>query len=114
MKVVYKNQTKKFKNSENCFATEYRFNDCNDINGAIVEIAGRYPDKGRVLNLECKELAYVIKGTGKIVIEDKEVELQEGDLVLIESGEKYFWDGDLTMFVPCVPAWRPDQHQEVD
>ena len=89
MKFIHKNQTEKFKNSEHCIAIEYPLGD-KDINGAIVELTGRYPDRGRVVNLECKELAYVIKGSGKVTIEDKKIDLQEGDLVLIESGEIFF------------------------
>jgi len=113
MKIIHKEQTKDFKNGENCLAREYPLAD-NDINGAIVEIAGRYPGVGRVVNLKCKELAYIIKGSGKVVIENQEINLSEGDLLLIEPEEKYFWDGDLTMFVPCTPAWYPEQHKEVD
>jgi mannose-6-phosphate isomerase-like protein (cupin superfamily) len=84
-----------------------------DINGAVIELNGRYPDKGSVVNLKCKELAYVIKGSGKLVVEDKEIKLNEGDLVLIEPGEKYYWEGRMTMFMPCSPAWYPKQHMEV-
>jgi mannose-6-phosphate isomerase-like protein (cupin superfamily) len=113
MKIVYKNQTKKFKNSEVCTALEYPMED-KDINGAVIELAGRYPDKGRTVNLECKEMAFVIEGKGKVVIEGKEVELNEGDLVLIEPGEKFFWQGNLKMFVPCTPSWTPEQHKQVE
>ncbi len=113
MKVIYKNQTETIKNSDACTVIEYPLGD-KDINGAVVELKGRYPDKGRVVNLECKELAYIIKGSGKVVVEGKEVELNEGDLVLLELGEKYFWEGDLVMFVPCAPAWYPEQHREVE
>lgn len=112
MKVVYKHQTKEFKNSEVCTAIEYPFED-KDINGAVIKLNGRYPNKGRVVNLKCKELSYVISGCGKLVVEGKEVVLREGDLVLIESGEKYYWEGKMMMFVPCTPAWYPEQHGEV-
>ena len=37
---------------------------------AVANISGRYPDKGRVVNQHCKELAYVQQGTGKIVINE--------------------------------------------
>jgi len=111
MKVIHKSQTEKFKNSELCMATEYPLGD-KDINGAVIELTGRYPEKGRVVNLRCKELTYVISGSGKVVVEGKEINLQEGDLVLVEPGERYFWDGNMTMFVFCVPAWYPDQHKE--
>jgi len=113
MKLIHKNQTKTFKNSENCTAIEYPLGD-KDINGAVVELTGRYPNKGRVVNLKCKELAYVIKGSGKIVIEGKEINLKEGDLILIEPNEKYFWEGKLRIFTSCLPAWYPEQHKEVE
>lgn len=112
MKVIHKNQTKTFKNSQVCTAIEYPLRD-KDINGAVVELNGRYPNKGRVVNLKCKELAYVVKGEGKLVVEGKEIALQEGDLALIEPGEKYYWEGSMTMFMPCTPAWYPEQHKEV-
>jgi mannose-6-phosphate isomerase-like protein (cupin superfamily) len=112
MKVIHKNQTAKIKNSDVCTAIEYPLGD-KDINGAVIELSGRYPDEGRVVNLKCKELAYIIEGSGKVVIEGEKVELHNGDLVLIEPGEKYFWEGNLKMFVPCIPAWYPEQHKKV-
>lgn len=113
MKIIYKNQTKKFKNSDYCTATDYWTGD-KDINGAVLEVNGRYPDKGRAVNLKCKEMAYIIKGSGKIAIESEEIKLNEGDLVLIDKGEKYFWEGNITMFGSCVPAWYREQHKEVE
>lgn len=113
MKVVHKNQTREFKNGDVCIATEYPLGD-KDINGAVVTLRGRYPDTGRVVNEKCKELAYIVRGSGKLVVEGQEVELQEGDLVLIEPGERYYWDGQMMMFVPCTPAWYPEQHKGVE
>jgi mannose-6-phosphate isomerase-like protein (cupin superfamily) len=113
MKIIHKDQTEKVSNNGNCIVFEYPLGD-KDINGAVVELKGRYPEKGRVVNLKCKELGYIIKGSGKIVIDDQEVLLNEGDLVLIEPGEKFFWDGDFVMFVPCTPAWYHEQHKEVN
>lgn len=112
MKVIKKNQTKEFKNSDKCIAIEYPLGD-KDINGAVIKLSGRYPDKGRVVNAKCKEMAYVIKGSGEIVVEGKRVKISQGDLVLIEPNEKYYWKGKLMLFVPCVPAWYPEQHKEV-
>ncbi len=113
MKVVRHNETKEFKNSDVCTAIEYPLGD-KDINGAIIKLDGRYPDRGRVMNLKCKELVYVMKGSGRVVVENEEVKLDEGDLVLVEPGEKYFWEGKLVMFMPCTPAWYPKQHREVE
>lgn len=113
MKIIHKSQTKIFKNSDNCTAIEYPMGD-KDINGAVIELNGRYPEKGRVVNMECKELAYILEGSGKIVIEGEEIQFKQGDLLLLEPKEKYFWEGNCKMFVPCVPAWWPEQHMEVE
>src|SRR3989304_8555052 len=107
MKIVRKNETKEFKNSDQCVAIEYPLGD-KDINGAVIKLNGRYPEKGRIVNTKVKEMAYVIGGLGKIVIEGKEYPLSTGDLLLIDANEKYFWESNLEMFVPCVPAWYPE------
>jgi len=113
MKIIYKEQTKKIQNSKDCIAIEYPLEDKN-INGAIIELAGREPDEGRVMNTECKELAYIINGSGRVIIDNKIINLKQGDLILIEPGEKFFWEGNMTMFMPCAPAWRPDQYKKVE
>ena len=112
MKFVSKNHTTTHKNSESCIATEYSLGD-SDIDFATVEIMGRYPDEGRVMNQISKEACLILKGGGKIVIEGKETELHEGDVVLVESGEKYFWGGTMTIAVACTPPWSMGQHKKV-
>lgn len=112
MKIIHHNEVKKVQNSKYCWVHEYPLGD-KDINGAFVELSGREPDEGRVVNSVCKELAYVINGSGKVTIEDKEINLETGDLVLIEPGEKFFWEGNMTLFLPCTPAWYPDQYKKV-
>lgn len=112
MKIVHKSQARIHKNSDVCVATEYSLGD-KDINGAIVEVNGRYPDKGRVVNLKCKEIAYIIEGSGEVVVEDRKIKFIKEDLILIEHGEKYYWEGNSTMFMSCTPAWYPEQHKKV-
>ncbi len=113
MKIIHKNQTKIFENSDSCTALDYQFGD-KDLYGSVIELNGRYPDKNRVVNLKCKESSYVIKGSGKLVVEGEEIKLNEGDMVLIDAGEKYFWEGNLTMLVLCSPPWYAEQHKEVE
>ena len=113
MKVIHKNQTKRFKNSDVCTAIEYPLGD-KDINGAIIKLKGRYPDKGRTVNLKCKELAYIIRGSGKVVVEGQEVKLNKEDVVLINPGERFYWEGKMTIFMPCTPAWSLEQYEEVE
>ena len=113
MKVIHKDQTEKIKNSNCCLAEEYQMADKN-IGGTIIELTGRYPSKGRGVNMQCKMLPYIIKGNGKIIVEGKEVNLNEGDLILIEPGERYYWQGDLKLFISSIPAWSPEQYKEVE
>ena len=110
MKFIKKKQAKKVKNSKHCWVFEYPLGD-RDINGAFVKLTGREPDEGRVVNLKCKELAYIIDGKGKVTIDNKEIKLKAGDMVLIEPGEKFFWEGRMTMFLPCTPAWQLKQYK---
>ena len=112
MKIVRKNQTKIVQNNNECIAIEYGLHD-KDINGAIVELKGRYPKRGRTVNEKCKELAFVMAGQGKLVVENTEFELEAEDLILINPGERFYWEGNMRIFMPCTPAWYPQQHKEV-
>lgn len=112
MKIAYKqNATQHQKHA--CVITDHAIND-TQIDTVIAEITGRYPATGCVTNQKCKEIAYVQGGSGKLVVEGKEWNLNPGDQVLIEPNEKYFWDGHLTLFIACSPAWYPEQHVLVD
>lgn len=113
MKIVRANQAQEFKNSEACTAIEYPLGD-KDINGAVIRLNGRYPEKGYVTNEVCKELVYVIEGSGRLVAGDEEQEIRQSDLALLLPGEKYYFEGRLTMFMPCSPAWYPEQHKQTD
>lgn len=113
MKVVKKKNVVKNKIGKHCTAFEYSLGD-KDINGAIAELSGRYPQEGRVVNNECKELVYILRGKVDLHIENKIVELEQGDEILIMPGEKYFWDGEAKLFMCCNPAWYPEQHEEVE
>jgi mannose-6-phosphate isomerase-like protein (cupin superfamily) len=112
MQLVRKAETKKFQNSKTCSVFEYPMEE-NEMNGAVVQLNGRYPDTGRVANLKCKELAYVIRGAGKLVVEGNEVLLSEGDMALILPNEKYFWEGTMTLFITVTPAWTMEQHRQI-
>jgi mannose-6-phosphate isomerase-like protein (cupin superfamily) len=110
---VKKSERKKFANSPNCIAYEYNFDD-KEINTSIIELKGRYPDKGRVTNKVCKEIVFVVEGEGKIEIDNKEFPLQEEDMILILPNQKYFFDGKMKIAASCCPAWYSEQHVECD
>ena len=113
MKLIKYSQTNKFKNSDVCIATEYPLND-KDINIAVIKLKGRYPDKGSAINKKCKEMAYISKGKGQVTVNGLTKKLSKGDVVLIDKGEKYFWNGNMEMVMPCTPAWTHQQHSIVD
>ncbi len=111
--IVKKSERKKFDNSPKCTAYEYETHD-KDINTALIELRGRYPDKGRVTNKICKELVFVVEGEGKIEIDNKKFPLQKEDMILVLPNQKYFFDGKMKIVVSCYPAWYPEQHVECD
>lgn len=113
MKIVKLNDAEKFNNSERCEVLEYPLNDA-DINCATAIITGRYPDKGYCVNEQCKELIYVIEGKGTLNKKDEVVSFEKGDVILIEKGEKYFWDANCKIVMPCTPAWYPEQHKMIE
>jgi glyoxylate utilization-related uncharacterized protein len=113
MKKVLREQSKVLKNSPICSVTEFPLNE-KFMDFAIVQISGRYPEKGNVINTKCKEIAYVQNGRGEIVVNGERHAIQGGDLVLIEEGERYHWNGELSLSITCRPAWSKDQYQIVD
>ena len=113
MKIVRLEEANKFENSERCKGIEYQLND-KDINFAIAEINGRYPEKGYCTNEKCKELIYVMEGNGTLNTKDEIIEFKKGDVILIDKEEIYYWDGNFKIIMPCTPAWYPEQHKMID
>jgi mannose-6-phosphate isomerase-like protein (cupin superfamily) len=110
MECVNRQQAVKHANSNHCTVYEYPMQN-SVMNIGVVEITDRYPEQGYAMNHTCTEMGYVLKGTGRLVTETAEVELSIGDVVYISAGEKYYWEGNLTVIVPTTPAWYPEQHE---
>ncbi len=113
MKISLKHQSLEKKSSDACVITEHPLED-EMINVAIARVTGRYPTTGNALNQICKELAYIYEGTGKVVVNSKEQVVKAGDVVLIEPGEKFHWEGNMSIFISCTPAWTKDQNIMVE
>lgn len=111
MKIIHKNEAEIIGQGEHMTAIEYGGDDA--IDGAVVELFGRYPDAKRVMNTTCRELIHVMKGLGVIVVEGERVPFDAGDTLLIQPGEKYFLDAHATLFIASTPVWYPEQHKEV-
>ena len=110
--MVKKSAAKFRQSSQSCGVVEYPLGDQN-INGALISLNGRYPESGRVRNKESRELVQILKGKVVLEVEGERMELVTGDQVLIEPGERYFWDGKSEFLLVSNPAWSPDQYEEV-
>lgn len=113
MKIIKLEQVEESNNSDVCKVLEYDFKD-KDIDCGVAFISGRYPDKGYCMNEECKELIYVIEGSGTLNKPDEIIEFKKGDAILIDKGEKYFWYAKCTIIMPCTPSWYKEQHKLLD
>lgn len=113
MKFISVEQSLKRQNSQICAVTEYPLGD-SQLDFAMVNISGRYPDSGRVTNLKCKEIVHINEGSGKVVVNGQEQSLMTGDLVLIEPGEAFYWEGTMKLSISCHPAFTVEQHVVVD
>lgn len=89
MKIIKRKQSKKYKNSKSCIAFEYPLEN-KKMDGAIIKLNGRYPEEGKVCNLKCQEIFYITNGSGTIEIEGIKNKVSKGDLIFIETKEKYF------------------------
>jgi mannose-6-phosphate isomerase-like protein (cupin superfamily) len=61
---------------------------------------------------DAEETYYIMKGTGRLVIDGTEYKVRQGDAILISPPEKHqiFCEGDdeLEFIVVCAPAWEPN------
>jgi quercetin dioxygenase-like cupin family protein len=112
MKHITKTQAIERKNSDICTVIEYPSGN-QDLDFAIVNISGKYPEKGYAKNLISSEVVYVQSGEGQVTVDGQVQELQAGDVVHIEPHEQFVWEGNLQLFIACHPAFTPEQHEVV-
>ncbi len=79
--LVKKDEAVKIQNSKDCTVWEYRF-PSEKLSFATTLIDGRYPDKGRAVNLECEEIYYVISGSGTVHSERGNFKIERGEGVI--------------------------------
>ena len=112
MRLVKSSSAIKRNNSDLCKVTEYHIGD-KEIDFAIVELSGRYPDVGLVTNQVSKEIVYIQQGQGKIVVDGVEWGLEAGDAVLVDAEEKFFWEGNMVLHIVCTPPFTVEQHMHL-
>lgn len=113
MKIIRSNEAVEGSNSDKCVTIEYSFGD-KDLDLGIAIITGRYPESGFCVNLISKELIYVLEGDGELCFNDKTIKFKQGDAILIENNEKYYWNTSYCkVSMSCSPAWNSEQHKLV-
>ncbi len=83
------------------------------LGAGIAELDGRYPEKDFVTNESSRELVYVLRGSGNIIMPDKEIPLSAGDVLLIAPGDVYAWSGKMALYMANTPRFKPTQHRNV-
>ncbi len=114
MKHIAKNKAE-FYSGDGYSGMDYPMTD-TDINFAVIHIESRSPKTGYQVNMECKELLYIINGEGVLYSKENnnEIKFVQGDVLVIEKGECYAFEGNFEAAVPCTPAWTSEQHKYVD
>lgn len=111
MKIVRKEDAEVFKYADTSNVLEYSLalNEKN-MDFCINSINGRYPMEGYASNTVCEELCYVLDGSGKIYrLNDDAIEFKKEDIIHINKGEIYYWEGNFKVILVCTPAWSKDQ-----
>lgn len=87
-----------------------------DINFAVININCRSPKSGYQVNTGCKELLYIISGSGTLYRKDSDevIHFNQGDVIIIDQDECYAFDGNFEAGVPCTPAWTSEQHKYIE
>ncbi len=106
------NTAEAFENSPECNGIS--FGSLNDeIDMAVIEVNGRYPSEGFLVNEICKEAVYVLSGGGKLIGTETSLDFTAGDVLYVDSEEKFAWQGDFKAVFSLTPAFSPFQHKEV-
>ena len=113
MKYIPSSSAQTFENSPMCTVHEYGGND--EINGAVAEIDGRYPEMGWAVNTEVSEMIFVLEGSGELVTNERRVTLAKAAMAVVETGEAYYFEGkSLRIFIACTPPWTPEQYKVME
>ncbi len=100
-------------NGTNCTVTEIPI-DTHELNIALAEINGRYPETGCAVNHKVSELVYIQSGTGSLTVGTDTINFEEGDSLLIEPNEPFYWHGKFSAVIACSPAFTVEQHEHIE
>ena len=99
--MIIKNTKLKNKVVGKMVINEYRINP--DYSGALIEINGKH---GKIRCIGEDRTYFVIEGKGKFIINDKETEVSEKDLIFIPKNTPYDIEGKMKFFLFCSPKFN--------
>lgn len=112
--LIREEESKIKNNGKNCIVIEYEF-PYKELGIAVAKINGRYPDKGKAVNIKCDEMYYVISGEAIIYTQEGEFEIKKGDTYYFEKNKWYYVEAkNLEIVLPTAPAWFLDQYEIID
>lgn len=100
-----------FSNGPTCRGVSYAMPGAK-LDLAEISIDGRYPEAGWAKNRQSDELVRVSEGEGLLTIRGGEtVQIQSGDVVHVPTGEQFYWQGNMTIWMACSPSFNPEQYE---
>jgi hypothetical protein len=101
-------------NSSNCTVREHD-HPIPNLSYAEAKITGRYPEKGRSLNVQCDTIFIGLSGVGIIHTEIGDYTIEPHDTCFVERCLAYWIEGsDLELGVSNFPRWNPEQYRVID
>lgn len=114
MKKWSDDEGEEFRNSDVCYGREYNPGS-STVDVAKIFIRGRFPESGWGYLEESHEMAVVLRGEGSIETKSGHREkLTTGDVIYVPPMERFRWEGNLDLIVPCGPAFDPAKHKYED
>lgn len=59
-------------------------------------------------NTESTHVYHVLDGTGKFIVDDKEVEVQPGDIITIEPNKVFSYEGEMILTLGMTPNFKEE------
>lgn len=79
------------------------------------KLNGRLPAKGCYRNKVCQEIMFIVAGYAQLNINDKEYSVSQGDVVVLQPGEKHFGQYQNTVLITITsPNWSEEQCEVVE
>ena len=111
--LITKNAAHKKENGNTCTVWEYDFKK-QEVGFSCAQINGRYPATGRVVNMACDLIYFVVSGSCVIHIENQVIELKQHDAFFLERNKEYFVVGDQAMLTLVEsPRWTFGQVRQL-